>query len=197
MSGNQTANLIYMLILLFFIGGSLFYGRKVNWNKTAQQAGIWLLLFLGLIIAYGFKDTLREQLAPFYYPKIALDENGQSVTFQKARDGHFHARVIINGEAVHFLIDTGATALVLNKAAARAVGIDMDSLVFNGRSYTANGVVRSARVVLQTVELGGIKDTEVRASVNEGDLGVSLLGMDYLARFGEINIKGDLLTLVR
>lgn len=96
-----------------------------------------------------------------------------------------------------FVIDTGATEMVLSLEDARRVGLDTAALAYVGQARTANGVVPIAQVVLDEVALGGISDTNVRASVNGGQMDGSLLGMGYLERFSKIEIEGDRLVLTR
>jgi aspartyl protease family protein len=103
----------------------------------------------------------------------------------------------VNGEPVRFVVDTGATQIVLSKSDARRVGLDVDDLVYLGRAYTANGEVRTAPVKLDTVSIGPIKDSNVRAVVNDGAMEGSLLGMEYLQRFSSVEIGGGKLILTR
>ncbi len=193
MNADETANIIYLLILLLFVGSYFVYGQRDRLGQTALYAAIWGLVFVGVMIAYSFKDTLTGQL----FPSAAIEQSDGAIVFRKANDGHFHASLTINDQPIEFLVDTGATNLVLNKRDARKVGINPDTLAYLGRAYTANGVTGSASVRLKKVEIGSIEDRDVAASVNEGNLDTSLLGMDYLSRFGEIVIKGETLTLRR
>jgi aspartyl protease family protein len=103
----------------------------------------------------------------------------------------------VNGRDIEFVIDTGASAIVLSKQDAEHVGIDTNDLNYWGRAQTANGSVSTAFVTLNSVQLGDIKDYDVSASVNGGELFGSLLGMDYLNRFSEFRINGNILTLTR
>lgn len=192
MTGDDRAYMIYLGLFLLFIGGSYMYSQRGKLTQSIQQALIWLLIFSGIIVAYGFKDTLTAQL----YPNRAITD-GSEMTFRKSRDGHFYALLEVNGVPIDFVVDTGATNLVLTREDAAKVGIDVDDLAFTGRAYTANGVTGSARVRLDQVRLGDIQDFDVRAAVNEGEMFSSLLGMDYLSRYGEIRITGDTLTLER
>ena len=50
---------------------------------------------------------------------------------------------------------------------------------------------------LGVVKFGGFTDTGVAASVSDGGLETSLLGMSYLDRFAGIEISGDRMTLRR
>jgi aspartyl protease family protein len=58
-------------------------------------------------------------------------------------------------------------------------------------------MVRTAPVRLDSIALGPIRDHDVRAVINEGDLDQSLLGMDYLQRFSSVEISGGRLILTR
>ena len=112
-------------------------------------------------------------------------------------DGHFYLVLKLNGKAVEFVVDTGASEVVLTKEDAARAGLDLDDLVYTGRAFTANGPVRTAPARIAKVDLSGITDTNLRVSVNEGEMDGSLLGMTYLRRFEKIEISGDTLTLTR
>jgi aspartyl protease family protein len=87
--------------------------------------------------------------------------------------------------------------VVLTQEDAARVGLDPDNLPYIGTAFTANGEVATAPVRLDTVDLGEMRDTRVRASVNSGEMESSLLGMSYLSRFSSIEIRRDLLILSR
>jgi aspartyl protease family protein len=82
-----------------------------------------------------------------------------------------------------FMVDTGASGLVLSLEDAERLGIAPDSLMFLGEANTANGVVRTAQVTLPLIELGPFRNENFRAYVTEGEMEGSLLGMDYLRQF--------------
>jgi aspartyl protease family protein len=95
------------------------------------------------------------------------------------------------------VVDTGASEMVLTTADAARVGINVGELDYLGRANTANGQVRIARVRLDEVVLEGITDRNFRATVNEGEMRESLLGMTYLSKFSRIAIEGNMLVLSR
>lgn len=190
MSGDDLAYLLYLLLFLAFILGGLLASRRERLSTTVRNAIIWGLIFIGMIVAYGFSDTLRQQLLPG-----SARFTGDAYEVTRARDGHFYLTLEINGQDVDFVVDTGASAIVLTTADARAVGIDTDTLAYLGRAMTANGEVRTAPVTLDYVSLGELRAERVRAAVNEGQMDTSLLGMTYLRNFSEITIRGDRLIL--
>jgi aspartyl protease family protein len=157
-----------------------------------RNALIWGLIFLGV---FGIANN---------WDQISSDFNPQQTTFTdtsievaKGRDNHFRLTLRINNVPVDFLVDTGASQVVLTIDDAARVGLDPDSLAYIGTAFTANGEVATAPVRLDRVELGDMVDTRVRASVNSGQMESSLLGMSYLSRFESIEIRRDVLILNR
>lgn len=190
MSGDEKAYFFYMLILLIFIGAGFLYGNRERLSTTLLQAAVWVLIFCGVLIGYGFKDTLQQQFAP---SRAVQSTDGFEIV--RGADRHFHLTLEVNGQNVRFIVDTGASDIVLTQEDAEAVGIDLDTLAYLGRASTANGTVATASVVLDSVVLGDLENRDVRASVNGGEMFGSLLGMSYLNRFSEISIRGDRLIL--
>jgi len=106
--------------------------------------------------------------------------NAREVVIQAGPHGHFLVEGIVDGEPIHFLIDTGASDIVLNLDDARRLGLRASDLRFTRRFETANGVVRGAPVTLRELRIGQLQLFDVEASVNEAPLEVSLLGMSFL-----------------
>jgi aspartyl protease family protein len=94
---------------------------------------------------------------------------------------------------VEFLIDSGATNVVLTKADARKLNVG--PLRFDVTTSTANGPVQNAQVRIGTLTIGSHTATGVPALVNGGDLEESLLGMSWLKQFRSIEIKNGVMTL--
>ena len=173
--GSQ-ARLFYLLIIGMALLAGLFARYRGRLGTGLQHAAIWVLLFAGVVIAYGFRDVLRDELVP----ETVTVLSDRSVALRRQADGHFHATLEINGRDVGFLVDTGAT-----------------QMVFSQPAMTANGRIFSAPVTLERVRLGPFEDRNVGASVNGGALEVSLLGMRYLDRFRRVSVEGDRMVLER
>ncbi|MEM6890733.1 MAG: TIGR02281 family clan AA aspartic protease [Pseudomonadota bacterium] len=193
MENVNTESLIYLVVLGLLVAGWFFTQARGSLGKSVQHFAVWVFIFFGVIAAYGLWDEVSQTVAP---RQTVFAEQGQIVV-PRSPDGHYHLTVDVNGQALRFVLDTGATNLVLTQADARRAGIDLDTLHYVGRASTANGEVRTAPVRLDQVSLGGIVDQGVRAVVNGGDMQQSLLGMDYLQRWGSIEIAGNALTLTR
>jgi aspartyl protease family protein len=190
--GGQ-ARLFYLLVLGMALLAGIFARYRGRLGEGLQHAGIWALIFLGVVIAYGFRGTLMGELAPAEMTTL----DARRVELRRQADGHFHATLEINGRPVGFLVDTGATRMTLSRRDAERVGFDLDRLVFSQPSMTANGRVFSAPVTLDRVVFGPFVDRNVGASVNGGALDVSLLGLSYLDRFSRFSVEGDGMVLER
>ena len=190
---DSQARLFYLMLLGIPIAFWVFRDYAGSLGQAAQHAMIWGLIFVGVIIAFGFKDVLMASLFDKEPQMISED----TIVLTRDRSGQFLANVEINGTDIEFLVDTGASDLVLSQADARAAGVDMERLNFFIRSMTANGEVKSAPVRLDTVAMAKFVDTDVPARVNGGALDISLLGMTYLDRFRSLRVEGDKMYLSR
>ncbi|HEX4859375.1 MAG TPA: retropepsin-like aspartic protease [Usitatibacteraceae bacterium] len=95
--------------------------------------------------------------------------------------GHHWANGRVNGRSLRFLVDTGATAVSLPAAFARAAGIDYTKGQ-RGQVQTANGANAAWRITLDSVSVGDITLYQVNAVVVESGLDTALLGMSFLSR---------------
>ena len=124
--------------------------------------------------------------------ELSLDSGGRAqVVLVRNRAGHYVALGRINGEAVTFMIDTGATDVALSLELAKSLELRLGA----GRiSRTANGDVQTWAALLDEVDLGGLAAQRVRASVLPDMPGDQvLLGMSYLKRFEMIQRDGTLI----
>ena len=183
--------LIYLILLLAMVLFWYMRGRRRNAGRGLKHMLIWVLIFAMVIIAYGFRDTLKREL----FPGTPLPAGQDAVELRRGPDGHFHARTEVNGVSVEFIVDTGASSIVLSQADARRAGIDLSSLDFSGRANTANGLVSTAPVTLGTLRFGDLTASRVPAQVNGGDMAGSLLGMTWLDRFSKVEIEGSRMRL--
>ncbi len=191
MTSADAPRLIFLLILLVAIGGSYLMSQRGNMGKTAQQAAIWGLIFLGAVGAVGLWEDIRNDVAP------RTTFVGETIEIPRGRDGHYTVTLGVNDVPVRFVVDTGASQIVLTQEDAQRAGLRPETLAFIGQASTANGIVRTAPVTLDSITAGEIVDTNVRAVVNEGDLFDSLLGMTYLNQFSTVTIENDRMILRR
>jgi aspartyl protease family protein len=129
------------------------------------------------------------------YSTAANPSGRQTTVLAAGPGGHFVAEGQVNGGAVRFLVDTGATAIALPAADARRLGIDYQKGK-RGITQTANGPAAMYIVRLDTVRVGGIELQAVDAYILEQGLNVALLGMTFLNRV-EMKRDGATMTLTR
>lgn len=191
MDSSDFPRAIYLGILLVAVCGWLIAENRQSLGQTARMLLVWGLIFIGLIAGYGLWSDVRDDIAP----RQSVLEDGSGISVPRAENGHFHLTLTINDVPVNFLVDTGATDIVLTRDDARRVGIDPDDLAFIGRARTANGTVSTAFTRVDRIELGPAAFNNVQVSVNGGDMGGSLLGMAFLSRFERLEISNNQLTL--
>lgn len=182
---------LYLVLLLVAIGGYVLVESRRNLGKTLHQAAIWGVIFLGAVAIAGLWPAIRRAAAPADPVVTAA-----GIEVPVASDGHFYVTALVNGAKVRFVIDTGASTIVLTERDAERAGFDPAGLTFVGSAQTANGVVSIAPVRIASFVLGDMTDTDVAASVNGGELDTSLLGMSYLSEY-QMTVSRDRLVLKR
>ena len=96
--------------------------------------------------------------------------------------GHFTTAGQINGKAVSFLVDTGATAIAMGQADADRIGINYKSAP-RGFAGTANGRIPVNVVTLSSVRVGEVEIANVEAVIMPSTMEHVLLGNSFLTRF--------------
>lgn len=170
----------------------------IGW--ALRQLVIWGGLGLLLYAVFGDRLVLHpaapEILAPAAAPGPAHSSGAMpnSLVYHANSQGHVVVDGVVNGTPVRFLVDTGATMVVLTMRDAAAAGLSRSDLVFSMQTSTANGVARAAPVRLREVRLGQLSVDDVPAAVAE-KLGISLLGQSFLTRLDGYEMHDGVLTL--
>lgn len=184
---------MYLVLLGAAIIGWFFAQNRTSWGRNAQYAVVWGLIFVGAIAAFGLWGDLRNTVSP---GSFTVQGDGR-IELSRFGDGHYYLTANVNGAEIDFVVDTGATMIVLTEQDASRAGFDPNTLAYVGRAATANGEVRTAPVWLDQISVGGIEDRGIGALVNEGELEQSLLGMNYLDRFSSVEISNGRMILSR
>nr|WP_321483366.1 TIGR02281 family clan AA aspartic protease [uncultured Cohaesibacter sp.] len=187
-----------MLLFLVSRRGSR---RSASPLKSLKYLFMWGALGILLVLGYSFKDDARmlvSRVTGELVPGSAMVSSDGSVSFRRSSGGHFQVNADINGVSLSMLVDSGASAVVLTKSDAEAIGVDTASLNYIAPVSTANGRAFTAPIVLDSISVGGLQANNVRAMVaQDGALQESLLGMSYLDRLGSWSVSGDRLTMSR
>ena len=192
MEGIDVDNFIYLSVLFAALSFYLLLSQRRHIGRMVRHLTLWILIFIGVMASIGLWEDLRPRIAPTQI--IAGDG---IIEVERGTSGHYSVRADVNGSEIDFLVDTGASNIVLSRRDALAAGFDVDNLIFTGRAQTANGIVKTAPVHIDTLYFGGIEEQNIKAYVTDGELFGSLLGMDYLSRFEKIEIQRGKLILTR
>ncbi len=183
--------------LLVVNGGtpkSVAAGETHQGVKVVSTSGDQAILELS-----GKRHTLRVGDAPVSVgaggAAGARAGQGNKIVLLAGSGGHFMTQGQINGKAVQFLVDTGATSVSMTVADAERMGVDYKS----GQRVqlsTANGVVLGWRTMLSSVRVGDVEVFNVDGVVAARDMPYLLLGNSFLTRFQMIR-ENDQMTLIK
>jgi aspartyl protease family protein len=153
-------------------------------SRSFKLVTVWLLIGTALFVAVQAMQYRAAQ------SRFSFDTASGRIELKRAPDGHFHWPGRVNGMAVDFLVDTGATGTALPLALAHKAGLELEGAV---RSSTAGGVVEG-RLARADVELqGGVVAERLRVAVLPR-LSSPLLGMDVISKL-RLTQSGGVLTL--
>ena len=198
---DDSRRLVYLVALLALVGGGL--GRIARQGlpgvrRAAGQLGIWIGIAVALLLGYSYRAEVSDagrRISALLMPAQGEAVGGQTMRFTLEADRQFHVKAMVGGIPIYFLVDTGASDVLVSQADARRLGIDPGSLSYSQLYRTASGTARGAPVTLPEIDIGTIRVTDVNASVSEGDTDGSLLGMSFLSRLSGYEVNGDTLTL--
>lgn len=190
---------VYLVGLLALVSGGVVVGRRTRLRETVKQIAAWAAIAAIAIAGYSYRfeiGAVGNRMLAELMPGYGVATGDDSMVFRVGGDGHYRVRAVVDGVALDFLVDTGASDVALTRSDARRLGFDLDALAYIQPYTTANGVVYGAPVTLHEVIIGPIRLTDVAASVNEMPLGgASLLGMSFLGRLGAYEVSNGSLTL--
>jgi aspartyl protease family protein len=189
MDNDAWLRLVYLGLILASLIGWIMVEFRQRMGQSLRMALAWGLIFVGVMAGYGLWNDVQRQAMP-----VQVVGDGGMIEVPRSADGHYYLTLTINGIDLPFMVDTGASGLVLSLPDAEHLGIDPQSLAFLGEASTANGIVRTAMVTLPLIELGSFRNENFRAYVTEGEMEGSLLGMDYLGQF-RIEVADDRMIL--
>ena len=167
-----------------------------------------IFLFLGIMVfAVAFKNmggddgrttarpnTVTEDQIAGLRPTAEGDRIANQLIVPRGPNGQYTVIAEVDGTDVRFLVDTGASSVVLTTKDAERIGLEPEDLDYTQVYQTANGKIRAAPVTLEEIRIGPVEVDEVAASVNESPMGISLLGMTFLGRLEGYQVQdGDLI----
>ena len=180
--------------------------------KTLRNAGILIAVCGAMAFMIGqsseddtatkttpaVQDVGSNTVKPAAYlasPPVQGEGAASEMVLRANANGHFIVTAEVNGTPIRFVVDTGATDIMISANDAERAGFRPHHLNFTKKYQSANGIVRGAPVRLRSLRLGQIEMYDVEASVNEVDIGISLLGMGFLSRLEGYQVKNGKLVM--
>jgi aspartyl protease family protein len=164
------------------------HSRKMGFTMFVLA---WLVL-IGLLVLF-FSGQLNKQYNPNQNPSQQLiNGENKEVILQPNKQHHYVVSGTINNSSVVFLLDTGATDVVIPFDIARQLKLNLGQKQY---ANTANGTVAVYSTVINEITIGNIELHNVKASINPSMKDeVILLGMSALRQI-EFSQRGDTLIL--
>lgn len=146
------------------------------------------------MLAYSYRHnftSVKERVLGELIPARSHIEGGYIIV-SKSDDGHYYIYALVNGTRIRFLVDTGASEVMMTQSDANAAHVTPSGEV---RQFsTANGAVR-AYGAHANISIEPISMQDFRLFVTDVDVSTSLLGMSFLNKFSEIKFDNDKLYL--
>ncbi len=181
-------------------GEQKFYraGQKINDNIKLIKADTKIAVFEinGKQVEMGLQST-QSFNADYSEPATQSNNLSKVAKILRTNNGMYRTPGFINGVAVSFLVDTGASQVAMNEQVAKRIGLLYE---LNGQRVgvnTAAGMATAWALKLNKVRVGGIEligvDALVIKGVGPGDV---LLGMSFLNRV-KMEDNGQIMQLIK
>lgn len=186
---------ILVIVLAVIVAGLI--ARRVPVLRVTISILSWLILG-GLVLSLVHQ---REQFDPYIQRAMQIlnlqDQNvvGDTVRIRMSPDGHFWARVSVDGVSRRMLVDSGATLTALSVASAQAAGLRPRAPVMPVVLNTANGMIRAQTAKVETLKLGTIRAYDLPVVVSPAFGDTDVLGMNFLSRLKSWRVEGQTLIL--
>ena len=159
----------------------------------------WAFLFATTLVGYAYRFELKDvgvRVLAVVFPGTVVETAPHEVTVFRRPDGQFVATGSFGKARVSFILDTGASTVVLRAEDAARLGIPVQKLSFAMPVETANGHALTAAVTLPELRIGSIVERDVEALVaRSGALHENLLGMSFLNKLQSFTVANDRLIL--
>jgi len=190
--------IVALSALAFVFLASFLFGQPKA-RDIVQGTFFWGGLLALLIVGYTFRADLIQggyRVLGALAPGMAVPQQDGTLLIVRDASGHFVLDGRVNGARTQFLLDTGASAVVLTYEDARRAGFKEQDLTFSVPVSTANGRALVAPIKIDTITIGDHTLRGIRGFVGrEGSLEASLFGLSALDRLQGWRIEGDKLIM--
>jgi aspartyl protease family protein len=191
----------YSAIALSVLGLGLLIGTiHALLAIKAGNASPWMVLHPGVLITFaailGFAGDAWGVRSALWRHATMSSLESEGIRFARADDGQFRPRVSINGTILQIVVDPAREHILLSRADAARIGIDLSAVRFDVPVDGPGGSQPAAAVKLKSVQLLGVAMTDVPAFVPQRDLAVSVLGRAFLDRTRDWGVEVDTLMVL-
>lgn len=187
--------LLYLLLLILPV--SALIARRVPILRVLLSLASWAII-AGLLLMVV---SQREKFDP-YLQRVAQvlkleDQNvvGRETRIRMAPDGHFWARVTLDGVSRRMLVDSGATVTAVSTRTAQAASLDLTKSMFPIILNTANGRINAQTATVRELRLGDIAARDLGVVVSPAFGDTDVLGMNFLSKLKSWRVEGNVLIL--
>ncbi|MGH6964972.1 MAG: retropepsin-like aspartic protease family protein [Phenylobacterium sp.] len=197
-SGGDWAAFAWGIGVVVLVSVNILGRGPIRWGEKARHAAIWAAIVGVLVLGVTYRDELLgvgQRIRGEFSSSYPVATGAHELVVSQDPDGGFYLMGRVNGQAVRFLVDTGASETVLSPADAERIGVDAAGLAFDHPSETANGVGYAAPFTADSLAVGTIRFENMPILVNQAPMSSSLLGMTFLKRLESFRVSGRKLYL--
>ncbi len=185
---------VYILLAMMLVAGALM-SRREPAARLFTMALAWVGIFTTGFVLFTFRDDLG-----WVTQRLRAEATGQPVEQGKetripmAIDGHFWIDAQLNGEAVKFLVDSGATMTTIGRQTAQRASVEINPAQ-DQTVRTGNGIIKVSRGRADRLQVGEIERRNLALHIAESE-DLNVLGMNFLSSLDRWGVEGRWLVLV-
>jgi aspartyl protease family protein len=185
---------VYLLMAAMLVLGALM-SRREPAARMLTMGLAWVAIFAGGFVIFTFRDNLGWVAQRLKAEAVGTPvEQGVETRIPMALDGHFWVDATVNGKAVKFLVDSGATMTTIDRETAAEANIPVSAQP-DQYVRTGNGIIRVATGRAAKLKVGRITRRDVGLQIADND-DLNVLGMNFLSSLSRWGVEGRWLILV-
>jgi aspartyl protease family protein len=193
---DDTATILWGVGALVLVLSAL-SARRLSFGEIFRSLIGWLVIGGAAWAVIANRDRI-EPIMVSIGERIGIGAQsvaGDTVRITMSPDGHFWARVSLDGVERRMLVDSGATITAMSAATAKRIGVEVSQSGFPVVINTANGSITAQRATIGVVTLGSLETRNLGVVVSPAFGETDVLGMNFLSRLGSWRVEGRTLIL--
>lgn len=188
----------YIVAMIIALGMAVvaFAGHRMSLGTVLRSLLGWAAIGVVAFVVVQHRYEIGAMVAGVSQ-SLGIDDqqvDGKTIRIRMSPDGHFWARVKLNGFEKHMLIDSGATITAISETTARAAGVKSSGSL-PVTIETANGDVTARRARVAELAVGPLRTRDISVVISENFGDFDVLGMNFLSRLKSWRVEGQTLIL--